>query len=102
MASLSELKNKIHIAPCADLESLKDQVDEYIIENPGLINYAIEHPYREYNRRKFYLCAGDGMITPYDAGFRPTSYTPSTGGSYILLEDNTEILLENGDNLLLE
>ena len=102
MASISEFKNRIHIANCADLDTLKSQIDSYVTDNPSLLSNAIQHIYREFNKRKYKICGGIGMIEPYDAGFRPTSYTPSIGAGYILLENDAEILLENGENLLHE
>ena len=101
MASIAEYKNRIHVADCSTLDSLKEEVDDLVISSPSLLNYAINHPYREFNKRKMLICQGSGMITPYDAGYRPINYVPSAG-SRILLESGDFILLESGDKLLLE
>jgi hypothetical protein len=101
MASLVTLKNEIHIANCSTLNTLKAEADAFVVANSTLLNYARNHWYREYNRRKFFLCQRNDMISPYDGGFRPTTYTPSVS-NVLLLEDGTDLLLEDGTNILLE
>lgn len=101
MPSISEFKNLIHVADCGELDSLKEELDTLVAGNLDMLNYAIQHPYREFNKRKKIICNGSGMITPYDSGYRPIGYIPDTG-SYILLEDGSYLLLENSDKILLE
>lgn len=77
MATIGTIKNEMHIADCAQLSVLKAEADQMAIDNPTLLLWFRHHVYREYNKRKFLYCGGADMISPYDAGFAPTSYTPS-------------------------
>ena len=89
--------------PIAETLTLKSAADAYVTADSSLLNYYNHHVYRVYNQRRFFEAAQDSMITPYDAGFRPVSYSPSASlSSAMLLESGDYILLENGDILLLE
>lgn len=86
----------------AETLTLKSAADSYVVADPLLLNYYNNHVYRVYNQRRFFEAAGDSMISPYDGGFRPTSYSPSSSSSHILLEIGDDLLLESGDYFLLE
>lgn len=101
MVTVASIKNEIHVADCSDLNTLKSEADSFVASYPTILDYAINHWYREYNRRKYLYCGGADMISPFDAGFRPIGYL---GLDPFLLEVGTSesILLEDGTPLLLE
>ncbi len=101
MATLATIKNEIHRASCAQLDTLLVEAQSLLASNPSVENWMRVHVFKEYNRRKFKLCGGVGMLTPFDGGLKPTG-SISGSGSAILLEDGTSILLEDGTELLLE
>lgn len=101
MATIATIKNEIHRANCAELDTLYSEAQSLLAANPSLENYFRIHVFKEYNRRKFNLCDGVGMLTPFDGGLKPMGLILSTIDT-ILLEDGTEILLEDGTALLLE
>lgn len=76
MASLDNINCEMHAATgAATLDTLKLQADAFCSGNPTLLQIFINGVYREYNRKKFYYYNGSGMLTPYDAGLRPTGYS---------------------------
>ncbi len=91
----------MHVADCAQLEVLKAEADAFVAANPALYGYAVDHWYREYNKRKSIGCGGVNMITPYDAGLRPEGYVVSVGDA-VAQEGAGRILLENSGKILLE
>lgn len=102
MATIGTIKNEIHVATGADLVTLKNEADVIAVATPAHFPWLLHHVYREYNKRRFFYSAGSDMITPYDGGFTPISYTPAAGGDVLLLESGDDVLLEDGDNILLE
>lgn len=101
MATIATIKNEIHRANCSELDSLLSQAQTLLASNPSLESYMRTHVFKEYNRRKYKLCGGAGMLTPFDGGLKPLG-TIASSSSTILLEDGTGILLEDGTNILLE
>ena len=102
METLLSIKNKMHSASCSDLSALLTEANSILATNLDMVPWARSHIYREYNRRKFILCAGADMMEPYDSGFRPVGPISFVTESVILLEDGSNLLLEDGSNLLLE
>lgn len=102
MATLATIKNEIHRASCAQLDTLLGEAQSLLASNPSLENWMRTHVFKEYNRRKFKLCGGVGMLTPFDGGLKPLGTLYSGDPSYLFLEDGTNILLEDGSELLLE
>lgn len=82
----------------AETLTLRAAADDYVAADPTLLNYYNHHVYRVYNMRRFFEAGGASMITPYDGGFRPTTYSLP----HLLLENGDNILLESGGAILLE
>ncbi len=74
MSTVTNIKNDMHIASSGDIFSLKIEADSMVAANSGLLSYFNDHVYREYNKNVAYYNTG-AMITPYDAGLRPISYS---------------------------
>ncbi len=76
MATVGTIKDEMHVATCAQLLTLKTEADAMVQADPTQLAWFLRHIYREYNKKRFFECGGTSMITPYDGGFTPTSYSP--------------------------
>lgn len=102
MATVSTIKDEMHVASCSELLTLKSEADQMVSDYPELFGWMLHHVYKEYNKKRFFECGGANMISPYDGGFIPVDYTPFPSASALFLENNDYILLEDGDFILLE
>lgn len=103
MATLATIKNEIHRAACAELDTLLTEAQTLLVQNPSVENWMRIHVFKEYNRKKFNLCGGAGMLTPFDGGLKPLGSLSGSGGTNsLLLEDGSYLLLEDGSEILLE
>jgi hypothetical protein len=101
--AINTIKQRIHIASCAELADLLTEARGYVADNPSLENWFRIHFFKEYNRRNYFLCGGGAMITPFDGGLKPTGDLGSAETSdALLLEDGTDLLLEDETQILLE
>lgn len=97
MATISSIKNDMHVASCAELATLKAEADAFVSADPTLLSWFLDHVYREYNKRILLECPLGTPITPTDSGLRPIGYDPS--GGFLLLEDGGYLLLEDGGKI---
>jgi hypothetical protein len=103
--SPNTLQSRIHRASCSELTTLLAEIEEVVTTYPTLVNYALNHWYREYNKRRLNNCSGADMIEPHDAGLRPLelpSFAPLTTDVVMALENNDWFALENGNLIGIE
>ena len=93
------LLHTIHIASSGDLSSLRTDIDDAYTSGAYTLHEVQDRLGREYNKRCFALGATPSLISPYDAGLRPTSYSISS--SDLLLIDGGDLILIDGDDMIL-
>ena len=93
---------EIHVAASGDLSSIKPQILTDLGNGEFTSGWALNHLYREFNKR----CALVGLtgiqVTPMDAGFRPLSI-PAAGISNGYVQPSGDFYLQpNGSDYYLQ
>lgn len=98
MNDASDLLIRINLATCSELPSLREEAEIYIRIAPSLESFFVNWWGRELNRQALYKC-GIEYYT-HSGDFKPTKksdYSPR-----LFLENNNELLLEDGGKILLD
>jgi hypothetical protein len=77
MATAASIASEMHAAFSASgLDALKAEADVMAAAHPEYLQFFRSQVYREYNKKKALYFNNSGIITPYDGGYTPYSYTP--------------------------
>ena len=103
------LEKEIHASPIWDIalatsfRQLLTQLIDLLPTTNSQNFHAVSTAIREFNRKSHNAGLFSSMITPHDAGFRPTSIGLDTlEDHFLLLEDGIPLQQENGFELVLE